>query len=336
MRPVRPRPIAAHPVAKAWNAQRDRHSSHPPRRTCGVRTTGTSRSLIFLRNVLRLSPRRRAARNWFPRVAPSASEISGRSTSEMTRSYMPSGGSRSPCAANSACRWRSTASVSVTSLAARPSAAAPARAPGSRRPARPRSSRASIDLFGVERRQAAHQVLELAHVARPAMLLQPRPSASGRSTLVGRPSSRRALAGSGGPARECPRAARAAAAGGSARRSAGRTDPRGTGPAGSARRRSRWVAAMMRTLALIGCAAADRRELALLQHAQQPGLRLGRHVADLVEEQRAAGRLLEPARRALDRAGEGAALVAEQLALDQLARDRRQLRPRTVPSRRLP
>ena len=52
---------------------------------------------------------------------------------------------------------------------------------------------------------------------------------------------------------------------------------------------------MMRTLARIGCAAADGGELALLQHAQQPGLRLGRHVADLVEEQRAAGGLLEAA-----------------------------------------
>ena len=31
-------------------------------------------------------------------------------------------------------------------------------------------------------------------------------------------------------------------------------------------------------------AAADRGELAFLQHAQQAGLRLGRHVADLVQE----------------------------------------------------
>ena len=70
-------------------------------------------------------------------------------------------------------------------------------------------------------------------------------------------------------------------------------------------------------------AAADRGELALLQDAQQPGLRLERHVADLVEEQRAALRLLEAPGRACRRAGEGALLVAEQLALDQLARDRR-------------
>ena len=70
-------------------------------------------------------------------------------------------------------------------------------------------------------------------------------------------------------------------------------------------------------------AAADGGVFAFLQHAQQARLRLGRHVADLVEEQRAAGGLLELAGRALHGAGEGAALVAEQLALDQLARDRR-------------
>ena len=69
--------------------------------------------------------------------------------------------------------------------------------------------------------------------------------------------------------------------------------------------------------------AADRDELALLQHPQQPGLRLERHVADLVEEQRAAIGLLEPAEPARVGAGERALLVAEQLALDQLARDRR-------------
>ena len=70
-------------------------------------------------------------------------------------------------------------------------------------------------------------------------------------------------------------------------------------------------------------AAADRRILALLQHAQQPRLRLHRHVADLVEEQRAAFRLLEAAGAARVGAGEGALLVPEQFGLDQVARDRR-------------
>jgi hypothetical protein len=67
--------------------------------------------------------------------------------------------------------------------------------------------------------------------------------------------------------------------------------------------------------------AAHRRVLALLQHAQQPCLRLHRHVADLVEEQCAALGLLEAPFGARLRAGERALLVAEQLALDQLARD---------------
>ena len=43
-----------------------------------------------------------------------------------------------------------------------------------------------------------------------------------------------------------------------------------------------------------------------------------RHVADLVEEERAAVRLLEAAAALRDRAGEGALLVAEQLALHEL------------------
>ena len=83
-------------------------------------------------------------------------------------------------------------------------------------------------------------------------------------------------------------------------------------------------------------AAADRRVLALLEHAQQLRLRLHRHVADLVEEERAAVGLLEPAGAAGHRAGEGALLVAEELGLDQLARDRRQLTATNGPERRAP
>src|SRR5262249_1975497 len=45
-------------------------------------------------------------------------------------------------------------------------------------------------------------------------------------------------------------------------------------------------------------------------------------LADLVEEERAAVRELEAPRLARHRAGERAALVAEELALDQLLRDR--------------
>ncbi len=48
-----------------------------------------------------------------------------------------------------------------------------------------------------------------------------------------------------------------------------------------------------------------------------------RHVADLVEEERAAVRLAEPARALVDRAGERALDVAEKLALQQFRRDGR-------------
>ena len=69
--------------------------------------------------------------------------------------------------------------------------------------------------------------------------------------------------------------------------------------------------------------AADRLDDLLLQHAQHLGLRLQAHVADLVEEERAAVGELELAAPVGDRAGERAAHVAEQLALDQLLGDRR-------------
>ena len=77
------------------------------------------------------------------------------------------------------------------------------------------------------------------------------------------------------------------------------------------------VADTTRTSTLIGCLAADALELLLLQRAQQLDLHRGRDVADLVEEQRAAVGELEPAELLLDRAGERALLVAEQLALEQ-------------------
>ena len=69
--------------------------------------------------------------------------------------------------------------------------------------------------------------------------------------------------------------------------------------------------------------AADRRERALLQHAQQLDLQRGGHVADLVEEERAAVGDLEQPRLILHRAGERAAHVAEQRALEQVVVERR-------------
>ena len=69
------------------------------------------------------------------------------------------------------------------------------------------------------------------------------------------------------------------------------------------------------------CVPPTRSKLLLLEHAQQLGLQRERQLADLVEEQRAAVRQLEASRLARGRAGEGALLVAEQLALEQRARE---------------
>ena len=75
---------------------------------------------------------------------------------------------------------------------------------------------------------------------------------------------------------------------------------------------------MMRTSTLIGWLPPDALEGAGLQHAQNLGLGGGRHVADLIQEERAVVALLELADALHGRAGEGAALVAEQFAFEQL------------------
>ena len=86
--------------------------------------------------------------------------------------------------------------------------------------------------------------------------------------------------------------------------------------------RSRLVAAMTRASTRSGLRAADALELVLLQHAQQLDLRLERQLPDFVQEDGAAVGQLEAALLLLHRAGEGAALVAEQLALDERGRQR--------------
>ena len=67
---------------------------------------------------------------------------------------------------------------------------------------------------------------------------------------------------------------------------------------------------------------ADRPHALLLDDAQQLDLHVQRQVGDLVQEQRAALGGLDQALLVGDRAGEAALLVAEQLALHQLGRDR--------------
>ena len=59
-----------------------------------------------------------------------------------------------------------------------------------------------------------------------------------------------------------------------------------------------------------------------MQRAQQPGLSLKRHVADLVQKQCAAIGLLKLPCVARHGSGEGALFVPEQLAFDQFGRNR--------------
>src|SRR5262249_3106956 len=68
---------------------------------------------------------------------------------------------------------------------------------------------------------------------------------------------------------------------------------------------------------------AYRQDLAVLEDAEELGLRIEGHVADLVEEERAAlGAPNEPLVRAVG-AREAPPLVTEELALDEAGRDRR-------------
>ena len=79
--------------------------------------------------------------------------------------------------------------------------------------------------------------------------------------------------------------------------------------------------------------AADAFEHAVLQHAQEPHLRRERQLADLVEEQRAAVGALEPAAALRGGTGEAAALVAEQLGVDEARRDRTAVDAQDRPAR---
>ena len=69
--------------------------------------------------------------------------------------------------------------------------------------------------------------------------------------------------------------------------------------------------------------AAEAREVALLDHAQQLRLRLERDVADLVEEDAALVGELEEPLLGIDGAGEGALHVAEQRRLEEIGRQGR-------------
>ena len=71
-------------------------------------------------------------------------------------------------------------------------------------------------------------------------------------------------------------------------------------------------------MGLDGRMATHAVELAVRQHTQQACLQVKRHVADFVEEQRAALGLLKPPAPLRLRAGEGATLMAEEFGLEQV------------------
>ena len=68
--------------------------------------------------------------------------------------------------------------------------------------------------------------------------------------------------------------------------------------------------------------ASDALDLVLLQRAQDLALQRKTHVADLVEQQRAAVRALEAPDLASGRAGERSSFVTEELAFEQVLGDR--------------
>src|SRR5262249_57515454 len=69
--------------------------------------------------------------------------------------------------------------------------------------------------------------------------------------------------------------------------------------------------------------SADAPDVGPLERAEELGLQREIEVADLVDEQRAPVRLLEDALARRDGPRERSALVAEELGLDEVRRDRR-------------
>src|SRR5207245_2919060 len=72
-----------------------------------------------------------------------------------------------------------------------------------------------------------------------------------------------------------------------------------------------------------GPRAPQPLEFLLLQNTKELGLQLKRDITDLIKEQRALVGQFKPADPLGDGAGEGAYLMAEQLAFEQPCRDRR-------------
>ena len=94
-------------------------------------------------------------------------------------------------------------------------------------------------------------------------------------------------------------------------------------PSATRASRSTWVAAITRASQAQLDQPADAAEGLVLEETEQLGLAAGGEIADLVEHDRAAVGELEQPLLLLPGVGEGAPLVAEQLALQELVRQRR-------------
>ena len=174
------------------------------------------------------------------------------------------------------------------------------------------------DLLRIEGGHAAHEILELADVAGPAVLAEALEGGlvqalAGKAAVAGLVEE---VAGEDGDVLEA--LAQRREADGDDVEAVEQVFPELPGAdrlaqvRGAWRRRcGRWPGSGCRPPTVVNSPSWSTR--------RRPGLGLGGHVADLVEEERAAGGLLEPALGAVHGAGEGAPLVAEQLALDQFA-----------------
>src|SRR5262245_30094739 len=175
------------------------------------------------------------------------------------------------------------------------------------------------DLLGIDRRETPHQILELAHIARPVIAFQ---------TLDrGRLEALRRQPFARGDGEEVTHEIGNVVEPFSERRQPERHDVEAVEQIFA----EQTLVDLLLQIAigrgddpdirLDRRAAADRGVFALLQHAQKTRLRFHRHVADLVEKERASFGLFEAPGMPVLGAGEGPLLVAEQLRLDQLAWD---------------
>ena len=160
-----------------------------------------------------------------------------------------------------------------------------------------------------------HEVLELAHVARPR--LEPRATPPPRRDALRRPAERRLS-----PARNRRRAAprrRAARGAAAARMAITRAEERSSRKrrVRDARSRSRFVAATIRTSTCRSAWLPSGRNVWSCEDAQQLGLQRRRSSPISSRNRVPPCACLEQAGLRARRAGEGAALVAEELALEQ-------------------